>query len=125
MEKTLAQQIGMRLKLLRIERELNQTKLAEILQVTKSNISKYEKGDVEINFETLHKISEYFDVSLDYLFGFTEVRKEDDLKIDYGYFTVSQEAYEKGITPEQLKAAMDFYMSVVKDVKSKEKKTDK
>jgi transcriptional regulator with XRE-family HTH domain len=125
MKDNLSKKIGKRLKLLRIEKDLKQSELAEILKVTDSNVSKYERGDIEINFETLVKISKYFDVSLDYLFGFTPARKEADLKIDESYFTVSKKAADKGITPEQIEMAINFYMTVVNDLKSKENKNNK
>jgi transcriptional regulator with XRE-family HTH domain len=125
MDECISKKIGSRIKELREEKGISQKELSKVLNIASSNISKYETGSLEINFETLLNLSKYFDVSLDYIFCSTDVRKEDDLKIDIGYFTVSQEAYEKGITPEQLKAAMDFYMSVVKDVISKENKNNK
>lgn len=58
---------GIRLKELRTQKKLTQLQMAEILDTSKSNISKYEAGSVEPNLETLTKISRYFDVPVDYL----------------------------------------------------------
>lgn len=58
---------GAKLKELRIGKKLTQMQMAEILDTSKSNISKYESGSVEPNLETLAKISNFFDVSIDYL----------------------------------------------------------
>ncbi len=67
---------GIRLKALRVERKLTQLQMAKILDVSKSNISKYEGGTVEPNLETLIKISKYFDVPTDYLLG-NEIAGDD------------------------------------------------
>lgn len=60
---------GIRLKALRVERKITQLQMAKILDVSKSNISKYEAGTVEPSLETLLKISKYFGVPTDYLLG--------------------------------------------------------
>ncbi len=60
---------GTRLKELRNQNNLTQLELSKILDVSKSNISKYESGDVEPNIELIHKMSNYFDVTTDYLLG--------------------------------------------------------
>jgi len=57
------------LKELRSNCGLTQFQLAKILDISKSNISKYEAGSVEPNMDTLIRIANYFNVSVDYLFG--------------------------------------------------------
>lgn len=64
---------GIKLKALRTEKKLTQSQLAEILQTSKSNISKYEANSIEPNFETLVKISKLFGVSIDYLLGLENI----------------------------------------------------
>lgn len=68
---------GAKLKELRIEKKITQLQMAEILDTSKSNISKYESGSVEPNLETLAKISNFFDVSMDYLLR-NEISKADN-----------------------------------------------
>lgn len=63
---------GNKLKLLRTKKKMTQSQLAEVLQTSKSNISKYEANSIEPNFETLIKIAHFFDVSANYLLGFKE-----------------------------------------------------
>lgn len=58
---------GEQLKKLRTEHGLTQLDLARILDVSKSNISKYEAGTVEPNLSLLQTISSYFNVSIDSL----------------------------------------------------------
>lgn len=61
-----------RLKKLRKERNISQLKLALDLNMNQNSISRYENGEREADYETLIKIADYFDVSLDYLLGRTE-----------------------------------------------------
>lgn len=63
-----------RLKLLRKERKLTQSDLAEILNYGYTAISNYESGRNEPSISDLKKISVYFNVSLDYLLCMTDVR---------------------------------------------------
>ncbi|MEG2246336.1 MAG: helix-turn-helix transcriptional regulator [Peptostreptococcaceae bacterium] len=60
---------GTRIKNLRLERNLTQEQLANKLNLSKANISKYESNDIEPNLKTICQLSELFDVSFDYLFG--------------------------------------------------------
>lgn len=65
---------GTILKNLRLEKEMTQEELGKILNKTKNNISQYETGKREPDNETLRKIADYFNVSIDYLLGKSSVR---------------------------------------------------
>ncbi len=65
---------GERLRLLREESNLTVEQLSEKLGTVKQTISKYENGQREPKYETLLKIAEIFNVSIDYLFGRTNKR---------------------------------------------------
>ena len=57
------------------QRRLNkvtQRQLAEYLQIAQPSYIRYENGSAEPSLETLIKIADYFDVSVDYLLGRTE-----------------------------------------------------
>lgn len=58
-----------RLKELRTKHHLKQSELADVLNVTQSTLSGWETGRYDIGNSDLHKIADYFDVSLDYLLG--------------------------------------------------------
>ena len=60
-------QFGNRLKKLREGRGMNQTDLANQLQVSSSAIGMYEQGLREPNVERLIRMADFFGVSLDYL----------------------------------------------------------
>lgn len=62
-----------RLKDLRIKSELNQTQLAQKLNLRSSAISKYEKGLTQPGIDTLVLLSQIFKVSLDYLVGNSDI----------------------------------------------------
>ena len=61
-----------RLKKMRKERNVSQLKLAIDLNMNQNTISRYENMAREADYETLIRIADYFDVSLDYLLGRTE-----------------------------------------------------
>lgn len=63
-----------RLKEERKNNNLNQTQLAEKLYLDRSSISKYESGKQIPEIPTLETIADYFEVSLDYLVGRTDIR---------------------------------------------------
>ena len=56
-----------RIKELRTQKKVSQKELAEYLNVTQVQISKYELGKNEPDLETLSKIAKYFDVTIDYI----------------------------------------------------------
>ena len=61
-----------RLKDLRNSRGISQVKLAMDLNVNQNSISRYESGLREPDYNTLIKIADYFNVSIDYLLYRTE-----------------------------------------------------
>lgn len=61
-----------RLKELREEHNLTQTKLANELLIDQRSLSFYEIGKYEPNIDTLKRMSIFFNVSSDYLLGLTD-----------------------------------------------------
>lgn len=61
-----------RLKELRIEKGLWQSALAQCLNVDQRTISNWENGTREPNIDMIIKIAQYFEVSVDYLFGLVD-----------------------------------------------------
>lgn len=64
-----------RIRNLREDKDLTQTKLAEILNCSQRIYSNYERGDVDIPTRVLIRLATYHNVSIDYLLGLTD-RKE-------------------------------------------------
>lgn len=67
-----------RIKELRNERGITQSDLAKLLNVSDRTIGYYENGQRDPDTNTLKILSEYFDVSVDYLLGLTEFRTPAD-----------------------------------------------
>ena len=61
---------GEKIRLLREDKELNQTELGEALGMTQRKISYLECGRYEPSFDDLRALCRYFQVSADYLLGF-------------------------------------------------------
>jgi len=67
--------IGERLKELRFERDESLEEVAKITYLSKSLLSRYERGLVDPGLKALSNLARYYNVSLDWLFGFTEDRR--------------------------------------------------
>ena len=63
------EEVGKRLRSLRDSIAVPQTRMAEILDSTQSSINRYENGQSEPTVELLRRYADYFDVSMDYIFG--------------------------------------------------------
>ena len=63
---------------LRAEKGIYQKELADHLQVSIGTISNYEQGIHNPDFDTLCKIADFYEVSLDYLLGRTQIRTSAD-----------------------------------------------
>lgn len=64
-----------RLKLLRIERGLTQEKAAKAIGVPPRSYQRLESDGAKTYYDTFIKIADYYEVSLDWLTGRTDVRE--------------------------------------------------
>lgn len=62
----------LRIKDLREDKEIKQVEMAEQLNISQTNYSKYELGKINIPIETLKKIAFILETSIDYLLGLTD-----------------------------------------------------
>ena len=62
------------LKALREEAAISQKQLAEAIGVSQQSINKYENHNIEPDIETMIRIADYFDTSVDYLIGHGTLR---------------------------------------------------
>ena len=65
--------VGQKINFLREAKKISQTELAKRIGVTNAMISACEADIRQPSIEILAKIANYFDVSLDYLFGKADV----------------------------------------------------
>ena len=63
-----------RLKLLRNEKNLLQKELADKLNISRSTIASWESGNRIPELGAIEKLSDFFEVSIDYLLGKTDFR---------------------------------------------------
>ena len=68
----LLKEVAERLRSLRESVKLSQVKMAEIVGVKQSSLNRYELNQASPTFETLTRYADYFDVSMDYIFGRTD-----------------------------------------------------
>ncbi|MDE6469669.1 MAG: helix-turn-helix domain-containing protein [Eubacterium sp.] len=64
-----------RLKDLRVDNDRTQAQIAEVLCVGQTSISSYELGKRQYKVEDLIKLCEFYNVSADYVLGFTDEYK--------------------------------------------------
>ncbi len=64
--------VGQRLRELRQSAKISQGKMAAAVGASQSAVARYESGEAHVPAETVVRYADYFDVSLDYIFGRTE-----------------------------------------------------
>ena len=62
--------LGEKIRLLREEKELNQTELGQAVNMTQRRVSYIENDRYEPSVEDLKALSNFFQISADYLLGF-------------------------------------------------------
>lgn len=62
-----------RVKYLRKQHHLTQQQLADILHVSQQSIHKYEHGITTPDLDTLRTMANYFNTSVDYILGVTDI----------------------------------------------------
>lgn len=72
--------IGQKLRQLRTERNESLEEVANKTDLSKSLLSRYERGMVDPGLKALTNLVRYFNVSLDWLFGFSEDRRPINIK---------------------------------------------
>lgn len=97
------------LKTLREDAHISQKSLADAIGVSQQSINKYENHNIEPDIGTLIRIADYFDTSVDYLVGHSDVRHKVEIVHFYELNTkesIMLDGYRK-LTPRQ-KQSIDF-----------------
>ncbi|MBR1707607.1 MAG: helix-turn-helix transcriptional regulator [Clostridia bacterium] len=71
------------LKLLRKEFGISQQRLADAIGVSQPSINKYENHNIEPEIEILKRLADYFNTSIDYIVGHTDVKRKMERTEDY------------------------------------------
>ena len=105
------QSLGQRLKKLRVENNLTQEELATYLGLQKIQISQYELDKRKVDDEIKKKFALYFNVSLDWLMGLSDIR-------NYAYVpqvpSTLHYDYEFNSLPEEAKKEIANYIEYIK-----------
>lgn len=96
------------------ENKISYAKIAEMLGYSSQAVSKWGRGEAEPNIETLNKLAEYFDVSIDFLLGKTYVRKIENPYDDELEKVLFSKA--KDLSDEDKKAVLGIINALKKDV---------
>ena len=72
--------LGKKLKELRNSYNLTQTKLTNILKISRVNYTRYENNQVRPDYETIIKIADYYDITLDELVNNKRNKKTKQIK---------------------------------------------
>ncbi|MBQ9843652.1 MAG: helix-turn-helix transcriptional regulator [Oscillospiraceae bacterium] len=64
-----------RIRDLREDRDLKQKEVAEYLKIHQTTYSDYELGKLNVPVAVLHKLADYYGVSVDYLIGRTNIKE--------------------------------------------------
>lgn len=90
-----------KLKELRIKKGLRQIDIANHLSVAKSTYSYWENGKIEISNENLFKLSDFFDVTIDYLLGKSDEPNPPSIQSNTQKLDWKEALYLKGIRSEE------------------------
>lgn len=111
-----------RLKELRLERGLLQSDIAKIINKSERTVGFYETGERDMGTETLAILSDFFNVSIDYLLGKSNIRNPEKLDKELLDIGLSKKDYNPP-TKEQQEKIEEFARFVLKDnLKKKEDK---
>ena len=91
------------LRLLRNEKKISQQALADILGVTQPAIYKYETQKIEPDIETLRRMADYFETSVDYIVDHTDIRRKIEPTDRYDLNETEAEVIDgfRNLTPDE------------------------
>lgn len=75
--------IGEKIGILRKEKQITQTELAEYLFLAPQTVSRWEVGNGTPEITLLPKIATFFGISIDELFGITDIERAEELAMKY------------------------------------------
>jgi len=91
-----------RIKELREERREIQDEIAMAMNVNQGMVSKWENGTVQPDIEMLTKLAQYFNVSIDYLIGYSNNRNPANLTFSEYLKQYMIEKFERSFTDEDI-----------------------
>ena len=116
---------GKNLKELRLEKNINQSEFAKIINISPSAIGMYERNQRFPDKDILIKIADYFEASVDYLLGRTTERNvhQNKAKLDQGVKTTAAHRINinENLPNSAIEKINEYIRLVELDYKNKEK----
>lgn len=113
--------ISNRLKELRLEKDLLQKDIANYLKISTSAYGFYEQGKRTPDPEIMKKLSEFFNVSIDYLLGNTDIRESADEILNNSERTIALHSeYDYDELPDEARKEIENFIEFIK-IKYKDK----
>ena len=94
------------LKKIREAKNLTQQNIADMLNIQRPTYTRYENGEREPDFETVLKLSEILEVSVDYLLGKTDIPTTLDEELEGEEFALWGEVHD--LSEEEKKKVLEF-----------------
>lgn len=82
--------------------------LANKLKISESALGKYERGERSIKPELLKQVADIYGVKVSTFFGEEGVLPEELKSVGAEWITFAKEMNEKKLTPDQIRAAVEF-----------------
>ncbi|WP_459830650.1 helix-turn-helix domain-containing protein [Clostridium carnis] len=101
-----------RLKELRLEKHMSQAKLAEAFNISQQAVSHYEKGLRDMDSNLVTSIASYFNVTIDYLLGKSDIKNYDKVKKEPTIALHSDYEYDE--LPDEAKKEIENFIEYVK-----------
>lgn len=91
------------LRLLRDSKGISQQTLGDAIGVSQPSINKYENHNIEPDIETLRRMADYFETSVDFLIGHTDIRRKIEPTESYALNETEAALVDsfRALTPEQ------------------------
>lgn len=120
-------ELGKKLLDLRHSHKKTQKEVADYINTTYQNYAHYEKGRHSPDPETLSKLAEYYNVSIDYLLNrdenisYDHINNNINIPNDYKEIPVALYHAAKGLTQKEADAVVSF-IELIKSNKDEDKK---
>ena len=102
---------------------LTNVEMAQVLKISDSLYSRYEKNKQTIPIKHLNTLSNYFNCSLDYMFGFTDEknypRNKKEINRDLMRERLRELRKENNLTQKELAASINVASSTISDCERK------
>ena len=108
--------LGFRLRQARENKGYSQRQIEQATKISNANLSRYELDQTSPGIDTLRTLANFYDVSLDWIFGVTNSPNRvtsDDLKpYDVKWVALVNKCKKSGLTPDQVEQIIDVLNNV-------------